>query len=134
MFSGAQKEKYKTPSYQIREGDSVNIDVTSPGATLALGMMYFNSGNRFVMIYLFKILSKIHTTFKTFSYIYVVEEFFSSHASLPHNNLARSGNEIYELKMIIEKLFMFRNVSLHCLDLYNVTRKHVGKVFSHILF
>ncbi|XP_071453561.1 anaphase-promoting complex subunit 1 [Hetaerina americana] len=47
-LTGAQKEKYKTPSYQIREGDSVNIDVTSPGATLALGMMYFNSGNRAV--------------------------------------------------------------------------------------
>nr|CAD7457684.1 unnamed protein product [Timema tahoe] len=43
--TGSQKEKYKSPSYQIREGDSVNIDVTSPGATLALGMMYFNSGN-----------------------------------------------------------------------------------------
>jgi hypothetical protein len=44
---GSQKEKYKSPSYQIREGDSVNIDVTSPGATLALGMMYFNTGNRY---------------------------------------------------------------------------------------
>nr|CAD7574451.1 unnamed protein product [Timema californicum] len=44
-LTGSQKEKYKSPSYQIREGDSVNIDVTSPGATLALGMMYFNSGN-----------------------------------------------------------------------------------------
>ncbi|XP_068085818.1 anaphase-promoting complex subunit 1 isoform X2 [Anabrus simplex] len=45
---GSQKEKYKSPSYQIREGDSVNIDVTSPGATLALGMMFFNTGNRAV--------------------------------------------------------------------------------------
>lgn len=44
---GSQKEKYRSPSYQIREGDSVNIDVTSPGATLALGMMYFNTGNRY---------------------------------------------------------------------------------------
>lgn len=44
---GSQREKYKSPSYQIREGDSVNIDVTSPGATLALGMMYFNTGNRY---------------------------------------------------------------------------------------
>ncbi|XP_071565069.1 anaphase-promoting complex subunit 1-like [Temnothorax nylanderi] len=35
-FSGAQKDKYKSPSYQIREGDSINIDVTSPGATIAL--------------------------------------------------------------------------------------------------
>ncbi|KDR08910.1 hypothetical protein L798_00564, partial [Zootermopsis nevadensis] len=47
-LSGSQKEKYRSPSYQIREGDSVNIDVTSPGATLALGMMYFNTGNRAV--------------------------------------------------------------------------------------
>nr|CAD7262920.1 unnamed protein product [Timema shepardi] len=38
-LTGSQKEKYKSPSYQIREGDSVNIDVTSPGATLALGMI-----------------------------------------------------------------------------------------------
>lgn len=35
-------------SYQIREGDSINIDVTSPGATIALGLMYFNTGNRAV--------------------------------------------------------------------------------------
>ncbi|XP_025163872.1 anaphase-promoting complex subunit 1 isoform X2 [Harpegnathos saltator] len=47
-FSGAQKDKYKSPSYQIREGDSINIDVTSPGATIALGLMYFNTGNRAV--------------------------------------------------------------------------------------
>ncbi|XP_066581363.1 anaphase-promoting complex subunit 1 isoform X2 [Prorops nasuta] len=47
-FTGAQKEKYKSPSYQIREGDSINIDVTSPGATIALGLMYFNTGNRAV--------------------------------------------------------------------------------------
>ncbi|XP_076632222.1 anaphase promoting complex subunit 1 [Colletes latitarsis] len=47
-FDGAQKDKYKSPSYQIREGDSINIDVTSPGATVALGLMYFNTGNRAV--------------------------------------------------------------------------------------
>ncbi|RZF37721.1 hypothetical protein LSTR_LSTR003132 [Laodelphax striatellus] len=46
--SGSQKEKYKSPSYQIKEGDEVNIDVTAPGATLALGMMFFNSGNKAV--------------------------------------------------------------------------------------
>lgn len=44
-LTGIHKEKHKSPSYQIREGDSVNIDVTSPGATLALGMMFFNTGN-----------------------------------------------------------------------------------------
>ncbi|XP_062701630.1 anaphase-promoting complex subunit 1 [Aedes albopictus] len=42
---GAQKEKYKLPSFQIKEGDTVNIDVTAPGATLALGLMYFRTGN-----------------------------------------------------------------------------------------
>lgn len=52
MLTGSQKEKYKSPSYQIREGDCVNIAVTSPGATLALGMMYFNTGNRWVLVLL----------------------------------------------------------------------------------
>jgi hypothetical protein len=58
-LTGSQKEKYKSPSYQIREGDSVNIDVTSPGATLALGMMYFNTGNRYCLVYLYNV--KVHT-------------------------------------------------------------------------
>lgn len=44
-LTAGQREKYKTPSYQIREGDCVNSDVTSPGATLALGMMFFNTNN-----------------------------------------------------------------------------------------
>lgn len=43
---GAQKDKYINPSYQIREGEMVNVDVTSRGATLALGMMYFKTGNQ----------------------------------------------------------------------------------------
>ncbi|XP_030380933.1 anaphase-promoting complex subunit 1 [Scaptodrosophila lebanonensis] len=42
---GSQKEKYRLASFQVREGDSVNIDVTAPGATLALGLMFFDSGN-----------------------------------------------------------------------------------------
>lgn len=45
-YLGAQKDKYINPSYQIREGEMVNIDVTSRGATLALGMMYFKTGNQ----------------------------------------------------------------------------------------
>ncbi|XP_059480357.1 anaphase-promoting complex subunit 1 isoform X2 [Neocloeon triangulifer] len=44
----AQREKYKNPSYQIREGDYVNVHVTCPGATLALGMLYFRTGNESV--------------------------------------------------------------------------------------
>lgn len=44
-LNAAQREKYRTPSYQIREGDCVNSDVTSPGATLALGMMFFSTNN-----------------------------------------------------------------------------------------
>ncbi|RWS25950.1 anaphase-promoting complex subunit 1-like protein, partial [Leptotrombidium deliense] len=47
-LTNMQREKYKTPSYQIREGDYVNADVTSPGATLALGMMFFNTNNEAV--------------------------------------------------------------------------------------
>ncbi|CAL4136333.1 unnamed protein product [Meganyctiphanes norvegica] len=43
---GVHKDKYKSPSYQIKEGERVNIDVTSPGATLALGMIYFRSHNK----------------------------------------------------------------------------------------
>ncbi len=31
--------------YHVREGDTINIDITGPGATLALGMMFFDSGN-----------------------------------------------------------------------------------------
>lgn len=42
---GSQKEKFKLPSFQVREGDAVNIDVTAPGATLALGLMFFKTGD-----------------------------------------------------------------------------------------
>lgn len=45
---GAQKEKYRLPSFQVREGDTVNIDVTAPGATIALGLMFFKTGNEAV--------------------------------------------------------------------------------------
>lgn len=44
-LTGAQKDKYKIPSFQIREGNTVNIDVTAPGSILALGLMYFNTNN-----------------------------------------------------------------------------------------
>ena len=44
--SGPTKEKYKSPSYQIKEGKRVNVDITSPGATLALGLIYFGSNNQ----------------------------------------------------------------------------------------
>ncbi|XP_076442081.1 anaphase-promoting complex subunit 1-like [Babylonia areolata] len=42
---GIYRERYRSPSYLIKEGDCVNVDVTSPGATLALGMLFFRSGN-----------------------------------------------------------------------------------------
>ncbi len=45
LQTGANKERYKSPSYHIKEGDHVNVDVTSAGATLALGMMFFRTGN-----------------------------------------------------------------------------------------
>ncbi|CAG9815252.1 unnamed protein product, partial [Phaedon cochleariae] len=47
-LTGSQKDKYKTPSFQIREGSSVNLDVTAPGATLALGLMYLGTANKAV--------------------------------------------------------------------------------------
>ncbi|KAF5273421.1 hypothetical protein FQA39_LY07438 [Lamprigera yunnana] len=43
---GSQREKYRVASFQIREGSNVNLDVTAPGATLALGLMYLKSGNK----------------------------------------------------------------------------------------
>ncbi|CAN8007085.1 unnamed protein product [Ixodes pacificus] len=42
--SASQRERFRSPSYQIREGNAVNVDVTSPAATLALGLMFFDSG------------------------------------------------------------------------------------------
>lgn len=36
------------PSYQIREGSHINISVTAPGATLALGLMYLKTHNEAV--------------------------------------------------------------------------------------
>lgn len=47
-LTGSQKEKYKLASFQVREGSTVNIDVTAPGATLALGLMFFRSNNQAV--------------------------------------------------------------------------------------
>ena len=47
-LNGTQRDKYKLPSFQIREGDQINIDVTAPGSTLALGLMFFASGNQAV--------------------------------------------------------------------------------------
>jgi anaphase-promoting complex subunit 1 len=35
-------------SYQVSEGDTVNIDVTSPGATIALAFMYMKTHNKAV--------------------------------------------------------------------------------------
>lgn len=46
--AGAQREKYKFQSFQVREGDTVNIDVTAPGATFALGLMFIRTGNKSV--------------------------------------------------------------------------------------
>jgi len=45
--TGSCRERYKSPSYQIKEGECVNVDVTGPGATMALGLMFFNTNNRF---------------------------------------------------------------------------------------
>ncbi|XP_075976673.1 anaphase promoting complex subunit 1 [Anticarsia gemmatalis] len=44
-LTGSQKEKYKQGSFAVREGATVNLDVTSPGATLALGLIYLRSSS-----------------------------------------------------------------------------------------
>lgn len=45
---GSQRDKYKVASFQIKEGTGVNLDITAPGATLALGLMYLGTGNKAV--------------------------------------------------------------------------------------
>ncbi|XP_019371655.1 PREDICTED: anaphase-promoting complex subunit 1 isoform X1 [Gavialis gangeticus] len=44
--AGMHRERHKSPSYQIKEGDTINVDVTCPGATLALAMIYLKTNNR----------------------------------------------------------------------------------------
>ncbi|XP_026165257.1 anaphase-promoting complex subunit 1 isoform X2 [Mastacembelus armatus] len=44
--AGANRERHKSPSYQIKEGDTINVDVTCPGATLALAMIYLKTNNK----------------------------------------------------------------------------------------
>ncbi|CAK1542886.1 unnamed protein product [Leptosia nina] len=44
-FNGSQKDKYKQGSFAVREGSTVNLDVTAPGATLALGLIYMKTNN-----------------------------------------------------------------------------------------
>uniref|UniRef100_A0A1Y1M734 Uncharacterized protein n=1 Tax=Photinus pyralis TaxID=7054 RepID=A0A1Y1M734_PHOPY len=46
VLEGSQRDRYRVPSFQIREGSNVNLDVTAPGATLALGLMYLRSDNK----------------------------------------------------------------------------------------
>jgi len=48
--TGSCRERYKSPSYQIKEGECVNVDVTGPGATMTLGLMFFNTNNRYDII------------------------------------------------------------------------------------
>jgi len=45
-YLGSQRDKFKTASFLIHEGPLVNTHVTGPGATLALGMLYFNTDNK----------------------------------------------------------------------------------------
>lgn len=45
---GAQREKYRFQSFQVHEGDIINTDVTAPGATLALGLMFMGTGSKSV--------------------------------------------------------------------------------------
>ncbi|XP_022651610.1 anaphase-promoting complex subunit 1-like [Varroa destructor] len=45
-IQGDANRTHRSPSYQIREGDHINISVTSPGATLALGLIYHATENQ----------------------------------------------------------------------------------------
>ncbi|TRY97620.1 hypothetical protein DNTS_004749 [Danionella cerebrum] len=49
--TGINREKHKSPSYQIKEGDTINVDVTCPGATLALAMIYLKTNNRCLIMW-----------------------------------------------------------------------------------
>lgn len=40
----------------------MNVDVTSPGATLALGMMFFNTENQYELIFIF-VISNVDSFF-----------------------------------------------------------------------
>ncbi|XP_029162825.1 anaphase-promoting complex subunit 1-like isoform X3 [Nylanderia fulva] len=40
------KNKYKFCSFTLPKDESININITSPAATIALGLMYFDTGNR----------------------------------------------------------------------------------------
>lgn len=43
LLAGNQRQD-KQGSFAIREGGTVNLDVTSPGATVALGLVYLRTG------------------------------------------------------------------------------------------
>ncbi|XP_046858377.1 anaphase-promoting complex subunit 1-like isoform X2 [Xenia sp. Carnegie-2017] len=49
---GAQSEKFRSPSYLIKEGDNVDINVTAPGAILALALIYLKSNDEIVASWL----------------------------------------------------------------------------------
>ncbi|KAJ0176308.1 hypothetical protein K1T71_008482, partial [Dendrolimus kikuchii] len=51
-LTSSQKDKYKQGSFAIREGATVNLDVTSPAATVALGLIYLRSNNQAVAAWL----------------------------------------------------------------------------------
>lgn len=52
MVGGPRVSSNGNRSYQVQEGDTINVDVTSPGATLALGLMYLRSGDKRIAAWL----------------------------------------------------------------------------------
>ena len=46
------RERQNPPSFHVLEGHFINTNVTSPGSTLALGLMYFNSNNPTITSYM----------------------------------------------------------------------------------
>lgn len=76
-YLGSQRDKYKTPSFLIFEGPLVNTHVTGPGATLALGMLYFNTGNKWVYENSICFTLGMHETAVPFELIPRIDKFLS---------------------------------------------------------
>ena len=56
----------------MQEGDNINIDITSPGATLALGMMYWNSNNKGTVVTYFISFSITKTLVHKKDFLHIV--------------------------------------------------------------
>ncbi|XP_033102759.1 anaphase-promoting complex subunit 1-like [Anneissia japonica] len=112
-LTGLNKEKYKSPSYQIKEGDQVNVSVTSPGATLALGMMFFNTNKSAVAQWLAAPETQFLLDFvrPDFLLIRIV-----SHGLVMWSNIHPSIEWVESNLPKIVKKYAFNRSILNCLD------------------